>query len=256
MSDRPQYPTGGSNEPPGWPPSQQPQGWPLPPAAAPSSGQPRPQNGQGYWGPQNQQPGYAPNFGPGTAGRDPRLPFGAQPPPQASIEDYRPPRNQRPLVLTILAIAVVAALVLVGTLLALRPSKAKPGATATPSSSVTDNPSADATTNGVTFENTYDDAKGYWQILDVQWQGDMAVITMTLRVDSGRQPLGFFVLNNETDRDYNPTASSSPDDMSSGTVEQGQTRTGKVTFTMPHGKSTIYLTDSSGRQVTALTVPA
>ncbi len=118
-------------------------------------------------------------------------------------------------------------------------------------------PAATQNSNSIPFVNTFDNARGVWTIDQVTWSGPRVVLTMTITVSQGDQVLGFFAFtNSDTSQAYEPQPSGRANDLVGRVVRPGQTITGTVTFEMPDAESTVFLLDSTGRQVTALLIPA
>lgn len=278
-SDPGQQPWGGQQQPSGgqqpWTGQQQ-QPW----TGQPWNSQPwnsQPWNGQQQWpgsasGP-GVQPGYSPPGGPnaattsgngpdgqdrpygqtglGAPTHDPRAPMSGYVPAAVDIEQFTQKRSNRPLLITIGVLVVVAIAVLVGVHAMDRPV-ATPTTSASPVASATsDNPLS------VPFDNSYDDAQGTWTITKVQWTGETLLLTMQISVTQGTQAMGFFAISNDADtQSYEAKVSNRSDDLLGREVSAGQTATGTVMFSMPDKESTIFITDSHDRQVTALVVPA
>lgn len=249
---------------------------PFPGAAYPGPQTPPPGAGYGAWTPQGGGPagpypqatppqnaywatpssqGYpgAPTP-PGEPGRDPRAPLGGHVPASVSIRQFSPESSRKPVLITLAVLLVVAVAVWWGFRTASQdPPISAPSVASAPPSSDTTGGSA----TSIPFDNTFDGAHGVWTIDSYTWSGPQAVVRMTIKVTSGDQVLQFFAFtNSDTNQAYEPRPSGRPDDLVGRVVHAGQSVSGTVTFDMPNSESTLFLLDSSGRQVTALILPA
>lgn len=260
--DQARYPGSGGDpsQYPGAGPSQYPYGTGSWPGAAPTPyGQPAspPVEAQNaYWAARSGQ-GYPPQGlgGPGEPGRDPRAPIGGHVPASVSIRQYSAESSRKPVFITLAVLLVVAVAVWWG----VRTANQDPPLAAPSVVPTTPQPSGsgNADANAIPFDNGYDNAHGIWTIDSYAWSGPRVVLKMTVQVTAGQQVLQFFAFTNaDTSQAYEPRPSGRPDDLLGQVVQAGQTVTGTVTFQMPDSESTVFLLDSSGRQVTALIVPA
>lgn len=257
------WPTQGS----GQPPQQQPQALPTgqqPPIGQQPYGtysapyQPRPagqdpQGGyqQSSWTPQPQQP-----FTPPSPPHNPGTPFLADEHRSVSIDDFKQPNSRRPLWLALLVLlavgAILAAMFKFGGSSPSAPETPTPTPTARTSTTAGSAPTSVAATRSVPFTNTTDHSSGTFEILNYRWSGDVLTISVRVTLDQGSQRLGFFALDNTTTTSYDPDTV--PDSLDGREVRSGETVTGTVQFTKPAGTTTIFFTDSGGRQVAALKV--
>ncbi len=190
----------------------------------------------------------------GEPGRDPRAPLVGHVPASVSIRQFSPESSRKPVLITLAVLLVVAVAVWWGFRTASQdPPISAPSVASAPPSSDTTGGSA----TSIPFDNTFDGAHGVWTIDSYTWSGPEAVVRMTIKVTSGDQVLQFFAFtNSDTNQAYEPRPSGRPDDLVGRVVHAGQSVSGTVTFDMPNSESTLFLLDSSGRQVTALILPA
>lgn len=252
----------GTNQP--WPPQQpnqpqpgQPQPGQLPPGQAPYGTYSSPYQAQAPQQPygnasQQAQPG---RMQPPTQG-GPNAPFGRTQPPSVSINDFKQPRSNRTLFL-VLAVAAVVALLLAGLMRYTSTPTPVPAATPSVSRGATTAPEPIATGNEdtVPFTNANDGTEGTFSITDKEYTGGELVLHATVTITRGQQRIGFFALDHGSTSDYDPVAGD-PDALHGRVVSEGETVTGTITFEKDPGNTTVFLTDSSGRQVCALLVKA
>lgn len=261
----------GAGAPGQWPPASPQEGWPQATPGAPwpapdQSGWAAPgpyQPPQGY--PQQSWPASAPVGSPtpwqGNApgnylayGNDPRAPLGGHVPAAVSIDSFQQRRRRWPW----LVVAAVVIAVLVALYLGIR----HPGADQQPASTPTPTPTATtpvptATGNqlSVPFVNERDGSQGTWQIDRYQWDSTGVTITMTISVSQGEQVAKFFAISNDdTSNTWDPSPAGDAD-LNGRVVSQGQSVTGTIRLNAPDSDTTVFLTDSTGTQVTALLVP-
>lgn len=212
-----------------------------------------------YWAARSG-PGYPPQGfpGPGEPGRDPRAPIGGHVPASVSIRQFSAESSRKPVLITLAVLLVVAVAVWWGVHTANQdPPIAAPSPVPTTPAAPAASGNATGSADSIPFDNSYDNAHGVWTIDSYTWSGPQVQVTMTVQVTSGQQVLQFFAFTNaDTSQAYEPRPSNRPDDLLGHVVQAGQTVTGTVTFQMPDSESTVFLLDSSGRQVTALLVPA
>lgn len=212
-----------------------------------------------------QQPAWRGTAAPSTTGGStaassaPATPATASPAP-AALEQYRAPRRRWLWFLVPLLVALLALLAWA----ALRMSSSSPGTGTTPTPSATPStqnvPSAAASptpgvaASSIPFTNETDNTSGTFTITGHSWTTQGLLVHVQVHLDRGSQRLGFFAINNDgTAQVYNPTNSGS-DYLEGQTASAGETRTGTVLFVKPQGTTTVWVTDSQGRQVAALLV--
>lgn len=249
----------------GWPGAPPPQGpggtppWgaqPWPPAgpgphgpAQPAGGQPHPgPHGQPYPGhapsnPSQQQP-YPPNDQ-GSPGFDPRQAIGAPPPASVSINQFAPPPNRTPLLITLAAL-VTLVLVIGGGIYVRSLPAAEPSPSPSPSQTAAAGP-------GHPF-STPDERKGRWEILDSVWTDEGLQLQIRIYSDSGTISFSFMAFSNASTEVVTPTNSPRTPDIRKGIAYFSDPVTGYVFFPMARGDATIILATGTGRQMSALPV--
>ena len=182
--------------------------------------------------------------------------MGGHVPPAVAIEQFRPASSRRPAIVTVVVLVAVALTVWLG-FRATHQDPPIPSAAPSPTVPAASGHAANQNSDSIPFVNQYDNAQGVWTIDRVTWSGPSVVLTMTITVSQGNQVLGFFAFTNaDTSQAYEAQPSGRADDLVGRVVRAGQEITGTVTFAMPDAESTVFLVDSSGRQVTALLIPA
>ena len=178
-------------------------------------------------------------------------PLGTRPPARVSIDSYGPPSSKvtPAIVLAVAALSLVVGVVGYG--LVGRPGT--PGATATPSVTRTTEPSS-TRSGGVAFEARNDSALGYWQVTSTRWNGDQLIVGVAVTVDTGQTRPAFYAFGNNDSRVYDPDAIAPPPSFGAQTIRPGQTVAGNISFRIARGPVTLVLTDSAGRQVSALPI--
>ena len=177
-------------------------------------------------------------------------------PAAVDIDQYRPSHSRRPLTISVVVLVAVALALWLG-FRAAHQNAPIPSPSPVPSVPAASQAAPARNTDSIPFVNTFDNAQGVWTIDKVSWSGPRVVLTMTISVSQGQQILGFFAFtNDDTSQAYEAQPTGAPDDLVGRVVPAGQTITGTVTFHMPDAESTIFLVDSTGRQVTALLIPA
>lgn len=242
-------PHNGGQPHPGWPHGQ-------PPGAAPYGA------GPGYPGgppPGNGYPAtaYPPGVGPAPYGQpvqgqpghdsgfDPRQALGDQPPPSVSINQFAPPPNRTPLLITVVAL-VILGLVLAGGMYVNSLPKNQPSASPSPSATEPTGP-------GHPFTTT-DGRTGRWEILDSTWTSEGLQLQVAVYSDEGSISFSFLAFSNGPAEVVRPTSSPKSPDLRIGTATPGAGATGYVFFPMDRGDATIILANGVGRQMSALPV--
>ncbi len=253
----------------GWPGSPPPQGpgtpppWGTPPW--PPSGQgtpPSPGNpgaGPSYPGGPGQAPatppyqasyGQQPQLGSGQPGQapgfDPRQALGAQPPAHVSIDQFTPPPNRTPLLVTLAAL-ITLVLVIGGGIYVRSQPEGAPSASPSPSSTVAAGP-------GQPFSSPDERQKGRWEILDSSWTDEGLELQLRLYSDGGSISFTFLAFSNASTEVVSPTSSPRSPDIRKGIVYNSEPVTGYVFFPMSRADATIILATGTGRQMSALPV--
>lgn len=180
----------------------------------------------------------------------------------ASIDQYAPPRRGgRRALVGLLVVVVVAALVFAAWRLTSGP---RPAAVATPTPSVSTSgsvsptpvPTPGAAASSIPFVSTADGAEGTWAITKVHWTDEGVEISMRISVTKGTlRGYSFYLMENDSTQIHEAESKGWPDDISSGTIQAGQTETGRVFIVAPMLDSTVVLAHSSGMSpITALTI--
>lgn len=231
----------------GWPGSPPPQG----PGSNPGWGAPTGNGGQNlqYPGQPQQYPGQPQHY-PGqpqpapSAGFDPQRALGEAPPARVSIDEFRPPPNRTPLLITIAAL-ITLVLVIAGGIYVRSLPEQQPSASPSPSQT--------SAGPGQPFE-TSDGRKGRWQIVESTWTDEGLQLELRLYADDGNITFSFLAFANATTEVVAPSHSPESPDIRTGTVTKTQPVTGFVFFPMPRGDATIILANGAGRQMSALAV--
>lgn len=205
----------------------------MPPATPPSLG--NPPGGQPYPG----QPGQAPGF-------DPRQALGAQPPAHVSIDQFTPPPNRTPLLVTIAAL-ITLVLVIGGGIYVRSLSEAAPSTSPSPSGTAAAGP-------GQPFSTPDERQKGRWEILDSSWTDEGLQLQLRLYSDSGTISFTFLAFSNASTEVVSPSVSPRSPDIRKGIVYGSEPVTGYVFFPMSRADATIILATGTGRQMSALPV--
>lgn len=199
-----------------------------------------------------------------TPGTDPRT---AQPQAPSALppELAAPPRSRKPLVFSLLALALVGLLLWGASRLGQDPGQeaAPPAPAPTASASATGTSSASPTPGqapatgilrSIPFTNAEEGSAGTFEILQHAWTSEGLVLTIRVSLTQGQQRLDFFALDNgPTARQYDPSSTGN-DYLAGQPIQAGQTLTGRVLFQKERGDTTVFLAGTNGRQVAALKV--
>ncbi|MGD7733912.1 hypothetical protein ACQCX5_13285 [Propionibacteriaceae bacterium G57] len=225
-----------------WRPPASPQGQPWSPSAPsqwPNAGQP--QHGNGQW--QDPRSTWAPQQ-PGT-----------QPLQQeyqsVSINDYQLPKSNAKWWLAGVSAVVIAGLVAAAVITS-RPEQPPITTSSTPTPSVTQGPSVQVTGNAVAFVSSYDNAEGFWEILDQKWTDRGLELILKITVTKGNFRYSLFCLDNKTTDDFDPVEISDANALPFSTLGAGETASGLVVFEKDRGDTMVYLATGFGRQISAL----
>ena len=168
-------------------------------------------------------------------GRDPRQPFGQQPPAPPPYEELEPPKRSRGALIAVLGVVALIAAIVVGMqFFGGSEPEAAPTSVATPSGE----PSPERTGNYIPFEGNGD---GIFEILNATWNGDQLNLRIRVEVEHGEYAFAVFAFTNESRRSYDPV------DVRTFSASEASPYEGDVTFLMPNDDSTIVLTTPSGR---------
>ncbi len=201
-------------------------------------------------GPDNQSPWsqpdarWSPQDYKDTAGRDPRLPFGAaaEPVPAPDMRQFQPPRqtNKKTLWLGVSIIAAIVALVLI---LQFTGGFSSSDTSTAPTSSTEASlePSltpAIAGTSAIPFEGN---GTGLFEILSQEWDADGLSIQYRISLDEGQGERSFslYMFTNAT------LAVADPVNYELATVTSGSPFTGTVQFAVEQRKGTLVLSSFS-----------
>lgn len=203
-----------------------------------------------------QQPPPRPGYQQIPAGRggyvtNPTHPEMAGSDQSGAINQYRPPRNPMPLVVTLLSLVLVGALVMLGRTVADRQSELTP----TPTPSVT-TPSPSHSGKGIPVQPANGRAEAYWEITTSQWTSRGLELTMSITGTRGTLDFRFFALDTKSTTQFHPRPASHGNYLGRGSVQEGQTVTGTLVFEKSRGDTMVVIADGTGRQITALQVDA
>ncbi|MFT4216888.1 MAG: hypothetical protein QM619_06845 [Micropruina sp.] len=222
------------------------QGYPPPPSGA----QPNPQPPSEAQPPSGWWPGHPADSRPDaqtTPGFDPRQALGPQPLASVSINQFAPPPNRTPLLITLVALITLVLVIGGGIYVrSLAGNQPAPGASATPT--------ATAAGPGHPFTTPDGRRSGRWEILDSTWTDEGLQLQLRIFSDSGSIDFSFMAFSNASTDLVTPTGSPRSPDLQTGTSTPGHPATGYVFFPMPKGDATIILANGSGRQMSALPV--
>ncbi len=199
-----------------------------------------------------------PPFSPSPTGQphppqwDPRRPFSA-PPPSASIEAYKPPRSKSPIIFGVLVIIVFGVLAWVLLRPGTAPSAAEQSSASRAKATQAFEPSVPAG-NAVPLDSRVLDIRGYWLIKDAQWTPDGLVITSQVFLESGQLSYSFFALDHVSTGVSFPVEPTAPSTETPGFVSAGETKTDIFTLDKERGDTMVVIADSTGTQITALSV--
>ncbi len=176
---------------------------------------------------------------------------------QVSIDDFRPPRSSRGIVLTILVILVAIVSVIIG----MRVMKSDDETTPTSSPTQTqpqyyDDPCANDDMCAV-VENRHDQASGIMRVKKTSYDSasHTASLLVNITATEGTLPILFKAIDNQsTAQVYLPEAPSRSNDLRRSRIRQGETVEGWIHFRTQERQLTVTICDSTYLQVTALLV--
>lgn len=226
--------------PPQWPPVGP---SPVPPVPGPAFG-PYAQGGSPWPPPATTGPPLPP--APGTTG----YPGGTGYPLPADISNYAPPKPR-----TSWIVAGVAALVLLGLVIGGMLLRA-----ATPSPAPTTSPSATSSTSslpGLPFTMPSDpSSSGRWEVVDRDWTSTGVSIRVRVYCTAGRVTYGFLAYAKNASDATSPISGDRVPQLTTGSLRTGEVADGYIFLQIPHAESTLFLTTSSGRAISALPIRA
>lgn len=222
-------PTGPGAPPPGW------GAQPTNPAGPPLGQHPaQPQ----------QYAGQAPLHPDRPGAFDPTRALGEAPPQSVSIDQFRPPPNRTPMLITIAALVTLALVIAGGLYLRSQPSQPRPSPTT--SQTTPAGPGQPFTTPS--------GQPGRWQILEQQWTDEGLQLQLRIYSDQGPISFSFMAFTNASTQIVDPVSSPLSPDIRTGTASPNKPVTGYVFLPMPKGDATIILATGTGRQMSALPV--
>jgi hypothetical protein len=182
--------------------------------------------------------------------------------PPASIEQYAPPRRRAGWLVVLGVVVVVAALAIAAWQVSRNPESASggvtPSATPTVQTPPAAAPTATAAASSIPFVVGSGQATGQWTITDVSWSSGGVTLSMRIKVSTGTlSSYSFFLMENDSTDIHESQSQGWSDDISNGTIQAGETVTGRVYFPSPKVASTVMLVRGSDTDpVAALTIPA
>lgn len=119
-------------------------------------------------------------------------------------------------------------------------------------------PAATAAASSIPFVVGSGQATGQWTITDVSWSSSGVTLSMRIKVDTGTlSSYSFFLMENDSTDIHESQSQGWSDDISNGTIQAGETVTGRVYFPSPRVASTVMLVRGSDTDpVAALTISA
>ena len=173
-----------------------------------------------------------------------------------SIEQFRNRRGPAPLVVALVAATVVIGLLWVGN--ATRTPTPVPTPSSVTATSTQPQPSSPVTSvppdTSIIVVSERDNAAATWEILAVTWDDSGVTVQIRITVTRGTLYYQFSALDSTTAAKYDAEPPSGDGELSSGVLNEGMTATGHLRFTKPRGDTMIYMRDSIGEQITALTI--
>lgn len=228
----------------------------------PPQGPSGPQGPPGQSGPPQQpygHPGYGQSgygqpgaYGqPGPYGQQPQgtTPLGQQGYARVDIDSYKPPRPRGPIIGVAIAAVVLVAVVLWGIL--------GQGGTPAPQTTPTPTPTAApaSTLPGMPFTmpgRTSD--FGRWQVVEQEWTNDGLELRIQVWADGGTISYDFAAFENNGTRTIDAAPSTRSPELRAGVLRSPASADGYVLLPVTRGDTTVILTTSGGRAVSALPV--
>lgn len=172
---------------------------------------------------------------------------GAPGSPPPSIEDFAAPRPNRARWLWV-TLATVVVLVTVGGLASgVIPLDRKPTPTPTATTAVSYGP-------GMPFLTSGGRSQGRWEIVESTWTSTQLILKVKVTADRNSVAFKFRAFEHETLRVVKPDLNTPNPSLVSGSLLEGQSRTGYVVYTLTRGDTTIVMVDDTDTQISALLV--
>lgn len=196
------------------------------------------------------QPGYPPQHPAGPAPTGSQLLDPSIPTYQLSSDQFRPPKDNRPLWIVGIVVAVVALVVATSTIVAWRSDvRAQTAPIAAPSVPPTlPTPSG----NGIDFVSS--EGSGRLDIVDSQWSGNGLQVKLRLAVTEGEVQYGLYNFQafDEAGNTYDSSTQEVPvPAIGEGYLAEGQTTEGWVAFQVTRQDVTMLLISEYGKAITA-----
>lgn len=187
----------------------------------------------------SQDPNWRPAEFHDASGRDPRTPFGQQPPQaqQPSYQDLEPPRRPNSTLWVVLGSVLLVAAIVLG-MMFLAGGDPEPVASPSPTAAPSSQAAPQRTGTSIPFEGN---GNGTFEIVSSHWSGNTLTARIRVEVDDGEYGFSVFAFANASRVSYDPV------DPAGFTVRAGQPYEADVVFEMPNADSTIVLATASGR---------
>ena len=175
--------------------------------------------------------------------------------PSVTIEQFQPRRNRTgPLLLVVVALAVVAAILYFGlrpeTLGASDGSDSSPTPTSAPT--MPSLPTGGAFADSINFAS--DRVSGVFAINESNWEGSTLVVDVTIAVEWGSLSYDFLAMDMASGDVIPSNLPADPSDLSDGTLNAGEQVSGTVRFTKERGDTQVLLGDAGRSNLTMLAV--
>ncbi len=164
------------------------------------------------------------------------------------INAYAPPKRGKGALWFALAGVLVVGVVVAALVFHPAPPTTPSGA---PSSSST--PTAQRLP-GMPFTMPNSRDSGRWEVLAQSWEGDELTVRVRVSCDTGQISYAFMAFSNAGTDVYQPVTGAPDPEIGSGDLRAGQSIEGYLLIPMPRGASTLMLTTSGGRQMSALPI--
>lgn len=175
--------------------------------------------------------------------------------PSVTIEQFQPRRNRTgPLLLVVVALAVLAAILYFG----LRPETvggsegSGPSPTPTAARTMPSLPTGGAFADSINFAS--DRVSGVFAINESNWEGSTLVVDVTIAVEWGSLSYDFLAMDMASGDVIPSNLPAYPSDLSDGTLDAGEQVSGTVRFTKERGDTQVLLGDAGRSNLTMLAV--